>query len=348
MIEVKTYDELLAEFLRAFPEEVDTRVGSLAYIVASVSAMKLRDVYEELETLSLDAFGITASGINLESLASWQGLERRGKTKAVVKITGGEGLVVGDTVKAGELEYLITMQEDGYLLAECTTEGTIGNSYAGEVVPVNKPGIEEKAIITGIVALGEEEEDDESLRKRYLERVKCPICTGNMSYYREVIDSITGVGGRKVTPSADGLGVVKVVITDSEYEPAGEDLIKYVKEQLDPEETSGQGCGMVPVGHSVQVETVEKVNVDIVVESWGSAAGAYYDRFLRSYLPRVFQEINKTWDGQEKIVLRDRVIEDAYFKYGATDVNVISINGNTNRITLEPNQILGDVTINGA
>ena len=123
--------------------------------------------------------------------------------------------------------------------------------------------------------------------------------------------------------------------------------MNYVKEQLDPKETEGLGYGLVPLGHKVTVESVEKVDVEIVVDITGVTTDAYYLRLARSNLPLIFKEINKNWDKTRYIVLWDRVIEDCLIELGVEDVNVVSINGNTNRLILEPNQILGDVTLNG-
>lgn len=347
MFEVMTYEEILDNYYNILPEDMDTREGTLAYIAGSAVAMRLAELYEEIKLVEDNCYADTAVGDRLENIASILGLTRRAATKAVVKMEGDMTFGVGDVFTGGEYEYIITeVKENGYL-AECTTAGTEGNSYVGEVLPKeNKEGYGGVSIIA-IVAKGEEIEDDDSLRTRYMERLNCPLCTGNLSYYKEAINSVTGVGGFKVIPVADGIGTVKVVITDTDCQEADEELVSYVKEVLDPEESSGQGYGIVPVGHRVEVVSAEAVDVELVVELEPASFQAGYCMYGRTYLPKIFAEMNKTWDQNDRMVLWDRVIEDYFLSLGATDVNVISMNGCQNRLVLGENQILGGIKING-
>lgn len=341
-----TYEALLERYLKSFGDDMDTREGSLAYIVGSASALATKMLRDEADEYVRNSYVQTAEGEWLDKLVALLGLERRPKTKAVVKITG-EGLMVGDTVTTEDISYLVTEVYDGYALAECTAAGTIGNSYLGEVVPIGRSDITDSLVIASVVAKGEDEEDDERLRARFYERANCPVCTGNVSYYKELVDSLPGIGGRRIVPVCSGAGTVGVVITDTDYNVAGDELVSYVKEQLDPSDSEGLGYGRVPLGHKVEVRSVEVVDVDIVVEASGSVTLAALCKRAREALPGIFKEINKTWDQREKIVLWDRVIEDCFIALGAEDVNVVSINGSPNRLILSPEQILGGVTING-
>ncbi len=342
-----SYEGLRDRFLDYVPDDMDKREGTLVYILASALAMATREMYDYIDEMGTHCFIDSSTGNSLERLCKIAGIERRDKTKAVVRIEGGEGLSVGDVVSGEDIDYTIVSANEGYFVAEANQSGTVGNSYTGEVVCVNRADIEDEIMIVSIIAMGEDAEDDESLRSRFIERAKCPVCPGNVSYYKELVDKISGIGGRRIIPSHEGAGTVKVVITDTEYNVATDDLVSYVKELLDPTETEGLGYGLVPLGHKVTVESVEKVDVEIVVDITGVTTDAYYLRLARSKLPLIFKDINKTWDKAERIVLWDRVIEDCFMQLGVNDVNVVSINGGTNRLILEPNQILGDVTING-
>lgn len=345
-MQIKSYEEILSSCLGNVGEDMDTREGSLAYISASALAGVLAQLYIDMKNVEDNVYVTTATGESLEGAAALLGLERRGKTKAVVKIEGAENTVIGEKFSSGELEYEVVTLADGYCLAECLTPGEAGNEYIGEVVALTDGKDTGEVKITAIVASGEAEESDESLRKRYMELVRCPVCAGNMAYYRGVLHSIPGVGGIKVYPVPEGTGSVKVVITDSENSVASEELLKYVKEYLDPEETSGQGYGLVPIGHSVSVETVEKVDVTIDIELWEKENVGFYIRRANSWFFPEVDKINATWEENEKIVLRDRVIEDFFLNLGASDVSVVSINGEANRLILGENQIIGEVTFN--
>ena len=350
MVEAKTYEEIMEAYYKKLPEGIDSREGTLAYILGSAMGIRLAEMYEDLKIIENNCYCDTATGEVLEKAVKLVGIERRGKTNAVVRMEGDKNFCVGDVFLGGGYEYVITACEDEYYLAQCKTKGVAPNAYLGEVLPKGDTlGFAGMSIVS-VVANGEDVEDDKSLRGRFLDIINCPVCTGNMSYYKEAIHTISGVGGIKVVPVSEGRGTVKVIITDEAYDVATEDLISYVKSVLDPEETSGQGYGLVPIGHRVEVETVEKVDVSIEVEvlnKAGEDAVGYY-RQARAKLPEIFKEINETWDKNDNIVLMDRVIEDYFYSLGARDVNVISMNGSANRLILNENQILGGVLVNGA
>lgn len=341
----KTYEELMESYKDALPG-MDEREGTLVHLVKSAMAMTMAELYEELATIEENAYGKTATGSALDDAVSVLGIERLKNISAVVKIEGDEGLKVGDKVTGGELTYTVTAINDGYYTATCDIAGDAGNSYLGEVLPLG--GSEVNFNITAIIVQGCDSEDDESLRRRYLERIVCPVCMGNVSYYKEAIHNLIGVGGIKVESAADGAGTVKVIITDNEYSVASEELIAYVKEYLDPKEHSGMGYGVVPIGHSVQVDTVEKVDVDIKVEINGGAIPQLYMRDARPLIKKAVGELNKNWDAEDNIVVWNRLIEDAVFSISDEiyDVKVVSINGEISRLILGENQIVGEVYVN--
>lgn len=347
MVKVKTYEEIMSSYKSVLPQGIDTREGTLAHIIMSTTAMSVAELYEELKMIEENAYGHTATGELLDRTVAILGMTRLGKSKAVVRIEGETGLLVNDKVTAGELTYVIREVNEGYYLAECTTAGSVGNSYIGEVLP-ERETVTGSVKIVDIVAKGCDDEDDESLRKRYLERIFCPICTGNVSYYKEAINSIAGVGGIKVVPVPDGAGTVKVIIINSDYEVASDDLVSYVKEYLDPTESSGLGYGAVPIGHRVEVESVESVDVTVEVQLNGGIGQADFLRSARTFLPGVLKKLNKDWDINKNVVIWNSDIEDYFFTLeGVEDVNVVSINGVTNRLILGENQIVGAVTVIG-
>lgn len=342
----RTYEDFIKNFSYYIPSGMDTREGTMAHLIMSVTAMSMAQLQEELMQLEKDAYGSTASGEYLDKTVEIIGLKRLDKVKAVVKIEPSEGLLVGDILTGGELKYTVTEVYDEYCLAECSSAGSVGNGYIGEVL-CERDGAMGEIKITSIVVLGCDEEDDESLRKRYKEKIFCPVCTGNVSYYKDAIHSLIGVGGIKIEPAHKGAGTVKVIITNSEYQEAGEDLIKYVKEYLDPEEFSGLGYGVVPIGHSVEVESVEKVDIYIKMILNGGEAPATYMTVARSRIIGAIGQLNKDWDSQDNIVIWNRLIEDAAFAAndGIRDVKVVSINDETSRFILGKNQIVGDVYV---
>ena len=348
MLKVKTYEEVLELILNRMKEAFDTSEGTLAYILASATAERLAQFYLDLKDMEDNAYADTAVGTRLDSVVKLLGMERRGKTNAVVRLVGDMNFTVGDVFLGEEGKYEITHKDNEGYMAVCKTAGVAPNGYLGDVLPENAVDGFEGMRITSVVVPGQEEEEDEDLRERYYERLRCPICTGNLAYYQDVIHSLSGVGAVKVIPVNEESEVVRVIITDPDYLPAGEDLIAYIKNELDPEDKSGLGYGLAPIGHKVKVESAETVDIDIVVEAFPESKQKYIDRYARSALKVIFRDMNKNWGKSGRMVLWDRVIEDYYLSMGAEDVNVVSINGQPNRIVLEENQILGGVTINAS
>ncbi len=342
-----TYESLRESFLKDISDEYDKREGTVSYMMASAVAMATMDMYDYIDKMQSECYLETATGANLERLCAITGIERRGETKAIVKIEGGDGLRCGDKVACEDMSYTVISEEDGWFKAEADIAGSAANGYIGEVVAENRADITDEINIVSIIAKGSDKEDDDSFRKRFIDMVKCPVCPGNVRYYKEIVDTIAGIGGRRIIPAEEGAGEIRVVITDTDYAVASEDLVDYVQEVLDPKDKSGLGYGLAPIGHKVKVESVEKVNVDIKVELKGVTTDAYYLRLARSRLPALFEKINEDWDKTDYIVLRDRVIEDCFLDLGVEDVSVVSINENVNRLILKPNQILGDVSISG-
>ncbi|MBQ8003242.1 MAG: baseplate J/gp47 family protein [Clostridia bacterium] len=343
-----TYDQIMRFMSNILPEDIDTREGTVANMVMSVTAMAAAQLYEDMKAMSEDCYAATATGECLDMVVALMCMERHQKTNAIVKIESDEGLTVGTRLLGGEAEYEITSVENGYYIAQCTTEGEEGNAYLGDVVTVSDSSVV-SARITAIIARGQDTESDEALRERYLERLKSPLCTGNVSYYRSMIHSIPDTGGVKVYPAEEGGGKVRVVITNADCEPASEELIAYVKEYLDPAEYTGMGYGVLPIGHSVEVGTVESVTIDLVVDVNGGVNQNGYMRIARSDLKRKLLEMNKEWHKKDRLVIWNKDIEEYFFTLdGINDVNVISINGSANRFILGENQIIGGLTINGA
>ncbi len=346
-MKIYEYDELMRMYKHFMKEVTDVREGTLCYMTGSVIAMELAQLYDGLEEIYKNAFATTAEGENLDKAIAVWGIKRIGESCAVVRMEGDKNFFAGDEFTNGNMVYKIILAEDDYYLAECKTAGVVGNEFTGEVIPVNDKEGFERMEITQIVAMGAPEETDEKLRERFLERLNCPVSTGNVTYYKNALAHIAGVGGIKIEPVSEGVGTVKVIITDELYNSASEELVDYVKELLDPEEASGRGYGIVPMGHKVTVESAESVDITIDVRITGGAQRTYYQRIGNSILPPVITKLNEEWEKNEKTVIRDRIVEDCLFTMnGVEDVDVVSINGTANRLILEKNQIIGSVRLN--
>lgn len=98
----------------------------------------------------------------------------------------------------------------------------------------------------------------ERFRRRYFDSLNSQAFGGNIADYREKVNGISGVGGVKVYPAWNGGGTVKLVIIGSDYGVPSDELIRAVKDTIDPEVDAGKGYGLAPIGHVVTVEGQRK------------------------------------------------------------------------------------------
>lgn len=343
-----TYDQLMNYLEDRMPDDMDTGEGTVAHMMMSVTALAGAQLFEKIEEMQKNCYALNAEGEYLDMVAALVGITRRGKTNAVVKVKSDEDFIVGTKFIGGNAEYEIISIEDYYYTAKCLTAGSEGNAYLGEIVPVEDSEAG-NAYITKIIVEGADVESDEALRARYKERLITPIVTGNRTYYRELIHSLPSTGGIKIYSAAEGGGVIRVVITNSKHDVADEELVGYVQEYLDPIEQSGLGLGVLPIGHSVRVESAESVDVNLQVEINGHSGVNEYVRTARVGLVLELLNKNKDWENNDNIIIRNGEIEDYFFSLdGVESVKVLSMNGESSRLVLGENQIIGGVTINAS
>lgn len=87
---------------------------------------------------------------------------------------------------------------------------------------------------------------DEELRERYFETINEKTFSGNIADYKKKTKEIAGVGAVKVVPAWNGGGTVKLMILDSNYNKASNELISRVQETICPNENSN-GIGLAPI-----------------------------------------------------------------------------------------------------
>lgn len=144
-------------------------------------------------------------------------------------------------------------------------------------------------------------------------------------------------------------GTVLVTIINSEYDAASDTLVEYVKEELDPEGSDGEGYGLVPIGHVVTVQSVSEVEVDITVTvtfstgySWSNLASS-----IEAAVEEYFLELRESWADSEYLVIRISQIETRILGItGVVDVEDTAINGTEGNLSLGTYEIpvLGGVS----
>ena len=237
----RTAEEILEE-LKSLSESAESAVeGTFTHDVLAANAIEFQKIELELSEAYAAFFPQTSWEEYLTLRAEEHGVIRRAATKAVgILHVEGNGIIsegnffsTEEGVRFVSLENAAIINE-GEIRVEAVEAGSVGNVAAGTItrIPINIPGI---SSVTNEAATfdGYDEEDDETLRARLLEKVRHPATSGNPAEYVQWAMSISGVGAARCIRTPFGAGTVKVIIVDSNFEQANEELLFRVKEYID-------------------------------------------------------------------------------------------------------------------
>lgn len=132
-------------------------------------------------------------------------------------------------------------------------------------------------------------------------------------------------------------GTVLITILNSNFDVANETLINLVKETLDPDEYTGEGYGLAPIGHVVKVESAKAKPITVKTTitfdagySWSNLQTSI-DEAIENYL----LELRKTWADEDHLIVRISQIETRLLAIkGIVDINGTTINGAADNLTL--------------
>ena len=354
MYENVTFESLMEDMLSRVPSTMDKREGSVIWDAISPVAVEFANFYIALNTVLDETFADTASLHYLVKRAAERGISQKLASHAVLK---GEftpdtlELTIGSRFSCDNLNYVITEKvENGVYKLECETAGTEGNRYFGTLIPIEYIDGLATADLTELLIPAEDDEDVESLRKRYFDSMTSQAFGGNIADYKQKTMSISGVGGVKVTPVWNGGGTVKLTIIDSTFGVPTEELIALVQTEIDPVGHSGEGVGLAPIGHVVTIEGVRQKSVDIVTdivyrEGWNWDSSKSY---ILNAIDQYFNELRQSWDNNDHLIVRISQLESKILSCeGVLDVSGTTLNGSNSNLSLETDEIPARGTVNG-
>lgn len=304
----KSVDDIFQTMAAAMPEDIDMSQGSHAYNLTYPTALVLAQMNEFIlpEVIKLIFPGFSY-GEYLDYHAQSRGMSRREATAATgeITITGAAGSIIPEgsvfsTAAINDIPSVdyqtteeVTIPQTGSVTATivCAQTGIIGNTGPNTVIIAASK-------ITGITAVtnpaeisgGTAEEDDESLITRIQEydQSQGNAFIGNASDYRRWAMSVDGVGNASVTSATDDSGLVTIVITDSNGEPANESLCtqvyNYIMSPNDPYarlapinallQVIAPNLLQVYVSATVEIDT-GATTIENVIQAFTAAAEAY-------------------------------------------------------------------------
>lgn len=372
-LEAQNYDYWLNLMLDNVPNDIDKREGSIIYDAVAPAAMVSAQQSLSLANILRETYIKTAQGEFLDYRAVEHGTSRYAATNAEVKAKFNDddgnpvNVEVGDrfaSIAESPIFYTaIKANNDGTAEMQAEEAGTSANSYIGQVLPVTPNDNLAWAEITEVTIPARDEETDDHLRARLLNSNSWVSYGGNVADYLDMTSKIHDVGATQVYPTWDGAGTVKLVILNNDLMPASSTLVKKVKEEIDPEESTTQGYGLAPIDHRVTVTAPETFKVDIAMNVT-IADGASDDTIkanIKTSLEEFFKSLRKNWSivnptvgrGYSMIIYRSKILSRVMMIEGVANATMPRLNGKDEDLQLVFNNttsqlpVLGEVTING-
>lgn len=356
------------------PDDIDQRVGSVIYDAVAPAAMVMAQQSLSLANIVKQTYIKTAQGQFLDYRAAEHGTARYVATQTEVKakFLDSDGnpinnVQIGDQFASiGETPIFYTVKKiNDDLTGELTADdpGTIANSYIGQILPVTSNDSLSWAEITEIVAPARDEETDDHLRDRLLRADDWIAYGGNITDYLAMLSKISEVGAGQVYPVWNGGGTVKLVIVDNNLMPASAELVKKVKNIIDPTDNESQGYGLAPIDHQVTVvaPTPSTVNIAATVNIDGTHGADIVKAKIKTAIEEYFKLLRHSWNnidaktgrGYSQTIYRSKILSQIMMVDGVINASVPTLNGSDQDIALVFNNktsqlpVLGEVVLDG-
>ena len=187
---------------------LDKREGSVIYNTLAPLCLELAEAYAQLDILQEQTYLLTATGVNLDNRAYDYGIVREQATQAQrigefkkYEVDGNGDFVLDENenkilidmdIPIGSRFYVPDNENivfeyigliEGHKILQCESAGTGGNGHLGAIFPVNPISDLIEANIVDTYKYGQDEETDESLRKKCYDSINHVAFGGNIPDY---------------------------------------------------------------------------------------------------------------------------------------------------------------------
>lgn len=180
------------------------------------------------------------------------------------------------------------------------------------------------------------------------------------AWYTNTIATLTGSAAQWLTAVYTAAlnkkltvgGTVKLVLMASNNAAPTETLIDTVQTAVDPTQNAGDGLGLAPIGHVVNVTGVTPESVNITL-NLTYATGWNWDAvksYVESVIDEYFEELAGTWASSDYLTVRISQIESRILSGCAamiTDIGGTKINGKEENLVLDADSIPVRGDVNG-
>lgn len=354
----QSVEEILRQMLEQLPDRIDKSEGGFLWdFIRPTALIKAEQSGFVLTEAVKSIFPKYSEGRMLDYHGETRGIFRRPASSSAVTltVTGVPGTVLPKGFKFSTestpelsgvvflLEEETELPESGEVEAKAAAEitGPIGNTAAGTVTLQVKP-------MKGIVSVtnkeasygGFPEEDDDSLRARIMDydRNQGVSFVGSAADYRRWALEVPGVGNALVIPASEPNGLVTISLTDSNGQPAGDELCRRVYEHIMRPDAPLER----PAPINAFLEVVPPVVVDVAVQ----AVLQLEDGFTMEDVKKHFAQGMADYFSRE-VDYRKGPAVIRYFEVGAVlidtpgvlDYTDYLLNGETQNITIAVGQM---------
>ena len=357
-----SWEEVHALMKQVLPEDLDMSPGGHAYNLTVATALVISEVCEFVlpEVVKL-IFPETSYGQYVDAHAKGKGMTRRAAVAA-----SGELTITGEpktVIPAGSMfstaavndqpsvDYktldAATIPDSGSVTVDivCTQNGIIGNTIENTIILASSR-------LTGVTAVtnekpltgGTEEEDDASLIARIVEFNKSQgeSYVGSASDYKRWAMSVPGVGSATVISAQDTSGTVTIILTDSNGDPATEQLCTSVYDYIMKPDAPGERLAPTNAILKVEPPTTMQISIkatveladDATLESVKTACAAQ----LALYLPEAMEAKEIKYSRIWGVLSATEGVEDHFgLQIGLKDGDTVTYG--TSNIAITTNQL---------
>ncbi len=346
-----------------------TGEGSFLYDVLAPAVNEMYRLYKAMDALP-DVFYVNeTSGGYLDKMAGIFGVNRKNGEQAAgtVTLTGTAGAVIpAGTEFLTEDGLSFTLDEDVTLTAAeddadasgsgsltASAAGTAYNVAEGQIVRTKfvVPGL--KSFVAGAASGGTDDETSAALTERLYTALREPATSGNAYQYRQWASEMPGVGAARVIRVWDGAGTVKVILADSNMQPAAAETVSAVAayiEELRPvgAEVTVVAATGVTVNVSATVTLSSGASLDAAAAACKAVLKEYLSATVRGGFAAVIDADRDTLSDYALTVRLSRIQSLLLDVAGVIDVADVKLNGGAANLTLTVSDVpvLGEVTLN--
>lgn len=337
----KTQEEFLQSMLSNLSNTEDKTPNSFSYDILSAAAIVFEDfqrvileLFKKFDVMNLEDEELDARVLQIAGIKRKQATQSTGE----VTITGLPKTVIPkETVfLAGSLEFTI---DRDYAIPE-TGNITIkvkSVSYGGDANVLPNAIDKSNPQIMGVdnisnakeINNGYDQETDDDLRERYLEKLLHPPKAGNPAHYKLWATEVDGIWNAKVFRTWQGGGTVKVVVIGLNRKAVGPDLIEKVKKHILEE---------APIRYeslTVESATTKKVKVDVKIKLTQNANLIEVKEEIKDRIEKYFYRISF----KENIVSYAKVGAEILKVPGVADYDDLKLNGSMGNVVMKETEV---------